>query len=337
MNTSSPAFRLPDSWGALERVEDVIVADDVEIHRAGVATIGTGGEEACGSAAGVEPGAAERAWYELLERICTLEAARGESASYRLRSDGGDVVGSMASDRVFPQSDAPERWRYARSNGVAIHRDWKSACDRARWELAERDRVVRSWLGEILPRRLATELIPRSVIRATSYDWRAYSFSDEQADGFADDVEVVGVFGLPTRDGVPFVLGLAARPNLGDAVEAAASESLQMLAFLWGEEPPTDLAAVPPGAAQHLDRYQVRGAHELVREWLDDGHARYWTSERERRRTAAPVEYVDLTPPWLGDGLRVAKASCLDAVPLAFGDSPLTAHLPKQLRLHPIP
>jgi hypothetical protein len=35
-------------------------------------------------------------------------------------------------------------------------------------------------------------------------------------------------------------------------------------------------------------------------------------------------------------GLRVAKAVCDDAMPLAFGDTPFTAHLPSKLRVHPI-
>jgi hypothetical protein len=111
------------------------------------------------------------------------------------------------------------------------------------------------------------------------------------------------------------------------------------MAFLWGETPPDGVAEVPSPTG-HLDRYQVRGAHGAIRRWLEGGHLRYAPARgraMDGATRAEGVAFADLTPPWLGSGLRVAKAVSREAAPPVFGDSPFAAHLPKELRLHPIP
>jgi hypothetical protein len=332
---SADTFQLPDGWSTPEIVEDVIVADEVPIHRAGLATVGSDGEEVCGSAADVETSALPRAQFELLERVSAMEAFRSGGASYAAMNDSGAVVGEWTRAEVFPESDEPQRWRYARTNGVALHRDWATACLRAFYELAERDRVLRSWYGEITPRRRAFDPAETPLGRTKSYAWQAYAFPEPYEGGFSRGVEVVGVFGFPSRDDLPFLLGLGARHDPREALDAACREALQVLAFLWGEEqPPVDIP-LGPTAMHHLDAFQVPGRHAVVRRWLEGAHARHF---RGRRPTCdcSRVAFVDLTPPWLDGGLRVAKAVCKQAMPLVFGDSPFAAHLPEDLRVHPI-
>lgn len=331
----SSMFRLPEGWSAPEVVEDVIVIDDLTIHRAGVSATGSDGEEICGSAADPGGPALARAWFELLERVSAVEALRKREDSYRLVDEKGQAKDVRPVADVFPESDAAERWRFARSNGVAIHAGWQAACRRALWELAERDRVLRAWEGGIMPVALDVGVEDSPLARVHGHEWRVYSFPEERAGGFSAEVQVVGVFGFPKSDERPFVLGLAGRPGMNDAVAAATGEAVQLLAFLWGEPPPEELQAAP-GPMQHLDRYQLRGAHAVVRRWLEDGHARYRPA-RPASRPRGPVGFVDLTPSWLQDGLRVAKAVCSEAVPLVFGESPFLGHLPPELRLHPIP
>jgi hypothetical protein len=367
--TPSARFQLPDGWATPEVVEDAIVADDVPMHRAGLSTVGVDGEEVCGSAADVrvptalraalrgprrrgprrgEPrrGTLDRAWFELLERISGHEALRDRRPSYEVRSEAGEARGTWSRSDVFPESDAPHRWTYARSNGVALHVDWTTACRRASWELAERDRVLRAWHGELVPEHIEPSLASREGTGAKTYDWQAYSFPEPDPAGFSRDVHVVGVFGFPKCDDAPFLLGLAGRPDRPSAITAATSEALQLLAFLWGEPlPEAGAAAGVAGPLQHLDRYQVRGAHEAVRRWLAGAHVEFRLA-RPVLHTRPPDEhdepdggagFVDLTPEWLPRPLRVVKAVCRRATPLLFGDSPLVAHLPPELRLHPIP
>jgi YcaO cyclodehydratase, ATP-ad Mg2+-binding len=349
-DTSLLTQRLPEGWSAPESVEDVIVADGLSIRRAGVASVSPDGEEVTGSAAELESSAmhagevppASKAWFELLERASIVEAMLASSARYELRTAAGSHVGTCSRLELFPESDDPTTWRHARSNGVAIHRDWSSACDRALWELAERDRVLASWHGHVRPELVAGA--PLAVGDATRcYEWSAWAFPEERAGSFSHGIEVVGVFGFPIRPDAPLVLGFAARPDRRSALDDATREAIQLLGFLWGEPVADASTPVSPTAMGHLDFHQARERHSQLRSWLDGGHLRYASSDPFRGARAGDgaigsesVVFADLTPAWLGGGMRVAKAVCGAARPLVFGESPFAAHLPKEHRIHPI-
>lgn len=59
---------LPEGWTPLEIVEDVVFTDGIEIHRAGVASVGPDGEEVTGAAAATQgspsPAATSSYWSE---------------------------------------------------------------------------------------------------------------------------------------------------------------------------------------------------------------------------------------------------------------------------------
>jgi hypothetical protein len=211
------------------------------------------------------------------------------------------------------------------------------ASRRSFWELTERDRVLRSWYGDIQPARAAAGPIGPVVAGLQSYAWEVHAFPDQSPAALSREVSVVGVFGFPRRDDIPFAVGFAARPTDADAALAAAREALQMLAFMWGEPVP-ETCTTPAGTpTQHLDAYQVRGAHALVRRWLEEGHAQYRIGRAPAAVVSSSVRFVDLTPRWMAPGLHVSKCLSPAATPLVFGDSPFAAHLPRELRLHPIP
>jgi hypothetical protein len=327
---------LPEGWSELEVVEDVFVADGVELHRAGIASVAPDGEEVTGSAAEAGSSPAARSYFELLERAATVEALRDRRLAYELRTFEGDARGTCSADELFPVSDDPARWRYARSNGVALHTDWQRAAHRAFWELSERDRVLRSWYGTLRPQRLRFDLGATALAGAASYDWHAYTFPENDRAHFSRGVDVVGVFGFPQYADAPLVLGFGARDDAAAALDAATREATQLLAFLWGE-PVTDHAPeLGPTPSQHLERFQFPANHALLRRWLDGAHLAYGNDAPARTGDASPVAFVDLTPSWLGGGHRVAKAFCAAAMPLAFGDAPFGAHLPLEVRAHPI-
>lgn len=164
---------------------------------------------------------------------------------------------------------------------------------------------------------------------------KAALFPPAPGQTFGRGVEVVGVFGFPTRPDLPLVLGYGARWSQALALEAAIRESLQALGFLWGEELPATAPALAPTPAAHVEAMLYPPRHALLRAWLDDGHERYSVPPPVTDRDTG-IEFSDLTPSWL-EGLFVAKASCAQAAPLAFGDSPFVQHLPVDLRAHPIP
>lgn len=330
---SPPSSPLPELWSTPETIEDVVVAGEVTIHRAGISAVAPSGEEITGSAAGTAGSPLARARFELLERVSILEAMRAPSGWFELHDESGASLGSHAHSSIFPESSEPERWRFARSNGVALHSSWSLACERAKWELAERDRILRSWHGEIAPQAMTSGA--KQLPRIAGYDWCAYRIPDDAAWALGRGIEVAAVFGFPESAEQPLAFGFGARPNLDAALVVAAGEAVQSLAFLWGEPVSADDPAFEPTAMFHLETYQRPSRRETLRRWLEGAHVRHGASVP--RASTGAVGFVDLTPDWLGDGLRVAKAVCEDAIPLVFGESPFTRHLPEQLRIHPVP
>jgi hypothetical protein len=332
--TTSP-LPLPEGWSISERVDDVVQVEGLTIRRVGLCATSEHGQ-AVGSAAGVGEDPTERATFELLERIALAEAVRSSDRAIPLRSTSGEELGRALLPEVFPPSDAPDQWAFARSSGVSLHTDWRSACDGATRELIERDRVLRAWMGQTLAVRIPNGVALPMFSATPSYDWRTYLFPVGDAPVIRPDVEVVGVFGFPKAQKMPVVFGYGARSDRSEAVLCAQREALQLLAFLWGEPIP-DVAPDPvPVPMTHLETYQVRDRHETLLRWLEEGHAAH-----HRPLTAAgaddSVRYADLTPSWLTGRCRVARALCPAAISLAFGRSPLFAHLPSHLQIHPIP
>ncbi|NUP06095.1 MAG: hypothetical protein HOW73_08555 [Polyangiaceae bacterium] len=325
---------LPEGWSSPTFVQDTIVADGLELARCGVVAMSPRGEEITGSAADVGTTSSHRGYYELLERVATVAAAGEGRSRWDLCDRAGTLRDHLAGEELFPSSVAPSRWRFARSNGVALHATWEQACDRAYWELVERDRILRSWYGEISPSVLLDDWGKQSLRRLASYDVRAYAFPG-RAGGWGEEISVAGVFAFPTAEGHPFFCGFAARPSLVDAANAAEGEALQQLAFLWGEEIPRSFPPSAPFPLAHLER-SLFPAHQVrIRRWLGGGHVQFDREPETRGQPSGTTLFVDLTPAWLGD-LRVAKAISAAATPLTFGEGPFGEHLPAELRLHPI-
>lgn len=330
------APQLPDGWSAADVVSDEIVADGLKLHRAGVASKGPDGTEMTGAAADPLASPIDRSYFELLERVAIHDSSNAARTSWQVRDRAENLVAERPTNEVFPASDDPSRWRFARSNGVAIHRDWPTACDRAYWELVERDRILRSWYGEIAPAAMPWAVETTPLARLSSYDVRIVAFPAMADACWGHEIDVVGVLGFPTRRDAPLFFGFGARPEVKEALEAAVSEALQSLAFLWGEDIPSSLPASASNPLAHLERVLWPEHHASLRKWLEGAHASYRSTPPDRTLGASGTEFLDLTPAWLGGGMRVAKAVSPAAAPLAFGQTPFTAHLPPHLRLHPI-
>ncbi len=315
-STSPLPLPLPDGWSPLEVVSDTVVAAGLTLRRAGLASRGPDGTEITGSAAERFDDPAARAGFELMERIATVGALGRDTSSWSATTVAGDAAGDIASAELFPAGQAAAPWRFARSNGA---------------ELAERDRILRSWYGDISPVRADA---PAGVRGAEGYVWRAAVFPDT-GDLWSADLAVAAVIGFPTATGSPLALGYGANPDAGAALDRAGREALQSLAFLWGEPIPDQPPAALPSAGGHLEHWLYPRHHEWLLGWLDGAHARF-RGRRTRRDGSAATRYVDLTPAWFGPGLRVAKAVCPRAEPLAFGLAPFAEHLPPDLRIHPI-
>jgi hypothetical protein len=328
---------LPEGFSEPEAFVDDVELFGVRVRRAGLATSGPGGLELTGSAAAVDEDPVARAGFELLERVATALAVAARTPAHH---------------GAFLESDAPERYRHARSNGIALHASLETARTRARYELAERDRVLRAWYGETTPARVSEEHehltaplreVARAFASGGAYDVEVHAFPDDGRCLASRDLAVAGAFLFPRRAGLPLAMGFGARPLLGDAAEAALREALQSVAFLWGEPVPDAPAPPGPSALQQLEFWQGASRAEALRAWLAGDHVRHAGALARlglglggrAEGPDAPVHFHDLTPSW-SPGLHVVRATCAAALPLIFGVAPWADRLVDALRVQPI-
>jgi hypothetical protein len=323
---------LPAPWPAPTIVEDAFEADGLTVRRAGLSTVSPSGEEILGSAAEIDDSPVRRAYFELLERVSTIQWLTHPKLECDLFARDETVRARAGWKEIVPDSASPSRYRFARSNGVALHEDWRRACDHAFWELCERDRVLRSWYGETVPEPLSNGFEGSPLARTHSYEWFAFGFPSPDTCSFSHGIEVIGVFGFPMKS-APLVFGYGARPSRSDALRLAVREAMQLLAFLWAEPVSTAEPALAPAPSYHLEMYQPRDRHRLLLAWLHGEHAKF--APPIERRATDEVLFANLTPSWL-KGLRVAKAICAGSRSLIFGEDPMASHLPSDIRAHPI-
>jgi len=327
----STLFPLPIDHAGLQTFSDTTLVAGIPINLAGFA-MDLDGECITGSAAALDETPLFRAYMELVERLSILASMRS-GRPIILRDAEGVRVGLAPASNVFPESPEPARWKWARSNGVAVARTWVEAAKRARWELIERDRVLRSFYGEAVPRRVSdVEQMPGAL--SGEYDFRTYAFDGRVSDG----VHAAGVFGFP-RAGGPLVYGFGARATLDEAVAAARGECMQRLGFLFGEAMPEAAPAPSPTPDFHQEHFLYPGHHGTVRRWLAGEHEKYrgCLNESYARPPEEPL-FADLTPASLEGRLCVARAIPNGHLPLAFGVGlpVLSPSAPAELAVHPI-
>jgi len=347
-------YPVPPGWSAPARFEQTVRVGESSIELAGWSAVGPRDEPLTGSAAAADAAgsSAARGYFELLERISVVDAMSG-AEDLALLDREGRAIGRAARADVFPESPCPERWRYARSNGVALHRSWRGACDRAAAELVERDRVLRSWYGEIAPRRraLPDASVPNGL-RAHA-DWIACELpARASAPGAARALSVVVVAGIPRQASTPLVYGFGAGAG-ARAAARAASEAVQRFGFLFGEDIPREPPRPSPTPDFHQEFFLYPPSHELFVAWLDGappngatpappaeddrGLARDARPGLAARGAPAGIAFVDLTPRHLRGSLFVARAVCRAAEPLVFGEpAPHRARVSGDRRVHPI-
>ena len=128
-------FPLPDGWTVAECFMDQAKIGDLSIRLAGLLARREDGADATGSAAQAVGDPLPRAYFELLERVGLLDAIRFTRSRFPLLSALGECVGACAGSLVFPKNPVGVGWGYSRSNGVAIGRTWREACEAAAFEL----------------------------------------------------------------------------------------------------------------------------------------------------------------------------------------------------------
>lgn len=242
-------FWLPEGWGGLETFYEDFSLGGFRMHLYGcTATHKVWGRTVLGSAAEFDTDPS-RAYFELMERILTIDSLGGAD------SDTGS--------RVEPRS-----WRPAISNGYAIQSTMERASQAAHWELIERDRVLRSWFGLIRPREIpclpALYKIDRLEEKYNFFCFEFPNFEDPQK-----EVHVAGVFGFPRDAELPVVYGFGAEESLPSAKGKAVGELLQKLGFVLSESWRESLNLEPrPDPSFHSDFFLSDRGREPLQSWL---------------------------------------------------------------------
>lgn len=329
-------FPLGPRWADPAVVEASVEVSGIEIKLAGISLEFAPGQLVTGSAGQLDGSPLPRAYFEFLERTAVVEAMEVPELELNLRTAEGMASETFASRELFPSSPAGASWVYARSNGVATGRTWAEACGAAELELAERDRLLRSWYGQIAPIRLP---LPDSDLDSRLqglYELESYAFEDRN--GGATPA-VVGVFGFPRRPDVPRVCGFGAHGELPEARALAWRECVQQLGFLWDEPVPDALPRLTLSAQYHLDVYLHPSNHRPLREWLAGGHLRRPCVLRDPSQGLHGQRlFADLTPERLRGRAWVVKALPTAELPLTFGHGhpALVGPVPPDLQVHPI-
>jgi hypothetical protein len=270
------------------------------------------GEVFAGSAAEVDVPPLDRAYFELVERLSIGRALRRDS--FTLADSARTSLGVLSREEVFPTSPEPERWRHAKSNGVAIAPTWAQACARATAEAVERDCVLRAWHGELT---LSSVVLPASELGAWQKfgDFVELEFRAMQWLGHW----VVVVAGFPKRREVGFSIAFGARRQLGAALIAARKEFTQRFGFLFGEQIPDSAPPFSADANYHQEYSLWPGSHAAIREWLARSPNPSISCGRRAEPSPEPTGFVDLTPSELAGCASVVRAWWPDLRPLVFG------------------
>jgi hypothetical protein len=333
----SERFALSNEWAPPELFTENVSVSGLQIGLAGLSTRHSSGCGALGSAAELDQIPLARAYYELIERTSIIEWLARPREGHRLLDAEHNEVGFLPALALDEPNLDPERQRASLSNGVAAHGRFDHACRAAACELIERDRVLRSWYGQIRPHRVS--FLP-SFAGALESEYRleTYTFgtgSVSVSSGGSHRIDVAAAFGFPHHPQNPLLCGLGTGSHPVQAAASAWRECLQRLGFLWGEALP-DAPDMTPTPDFHQDYYLRPENHAYLRSWLDGEHSGNVTLLQQE--LPAEIAFIDLTPPHLAGRLVVVKAVCAQACPLVFGlGHPwLLQEPPAGLEVHPI-
>jgi hypothetical protein len=337
-------YPLPDAWAIRDTFLQHVRIGALDLYMIGLvagrhdptSAAGTVLESALGSAAECAGYPVERAYFELLERVCILIARRA-TRPLIVRTVAGTELSQRTALRVFPThaNGAEPQQRLSLSNGVAVHTQWQHACATAQHELVERDRVLRAWRGHAAVTYVAPH--DEALARALSPHYRVHAveFGAHTAGHTGLAHRVVGYFLFPQTAAAPLAYGFSAARDLPTALAKAEREALQRLAFLWGEPLP-DVAPTPaPTPDFHQEHYLYPAHHARLHAWLEGGHrTESAMNVRVQKRHVTPsydgelTLYVDLTPETMRDRVAVVKAMSPHARQLRFGSA-------RDPRVHP--
>jgi hypothetical protein len=306
----------PEQWALPELYFEEVSMGDASISVAGLSSHLSGYGEVSASAVDLTGLSMRRAFFELIERLISISWEtqwKFQHKTVRLVQENPFNEKTVSTELIFPSSDTPNRWRYSITNGVAAHTLEKKATLSAGRELVERDRLLRSWYGEILPIGLEVPVDSRIAFLSKSYEIEAYYFGEN----------VIGIFGYPVEaDVMPFIMGFGCGNDHLESVDKAIAEMIQRFVFLRTEKIPNREPEFTPTVAYHLDYFLYPPHVGLVRKWLSGETFSKKRTELSDLPVADSLKkqiFADLTPASMTGKISVVKAVSKARLPLIFG------------------
>jgi hypothetical protein len=307
------AYPLPKDWAVIEDCQVPFNKAGVSLHLTGLVAQNKLGQHALGSAASATyADSMPRAFFELLERLSIVEAENSPDLQYSALNEKGEQIGVRPSLDVMIPKLKSDLWVLSRSNGVAAGPDFQSARRSAELELVERDRLIRSWYGEVGVQeisRLALPVYPAEFAR--KYDFSVFQFES------LESIEVVGAFGFPRTTELPLLFGFGAGGSVSDALKRAVREIDQRMGFLMEEPLPPTCPEIALSPAFNQDYFLYPPHHRLIRDWLDGKH--FTREPIGPQADLSLTEWIDITPMQWSEKLRVIKSINATLAPLTFG------------------
>lgn len=302
-------YPLPPGWKLARRIEDTIDVSQpgltLKLRRAGLIAQREG-RSVGASAAGRDEDPLARAYFRLLERVVLVHTS-DHKAPLVIRDAQGGALGTAESLEVFLEAPEGARYSYAKSHGVALGQDWADACALARAELLKRDALLRAWYGQTMPKQVGDCAHGFAAELAGLYEFESYELP-------ALSEHVVFSVAFPKSPNAPLLLGLACGAAIHEASDAALSQCLEKLGFLWGEAIPEAEPRFSCSADYHQEYYLWPPKAQVLRDWLGGAHRDYAVGVP----APEPAEFTFADLGASGER-RLAKGLSAACLPLTYG------------------
>lgn len=317
----SASLQLPNGYSVEDPLFEAAQVGKLKIHLVGLCAQGSEGASSIGSAACLDGFPVDRAYFELVERL-SIQAAQS-TARFAIRDRNGRLIEHKRRSSIFPRNPLPQKVRRSLSNGIALHDSWPKACAAALNELIERDRVLRSFRGQLPVSPLPA--LDRAVERGLEGLYRMEEYRFGPDDARLKHV-VSGTFFFPLNPKHPLAYGFGTGSDSRSAQTASTREALQRLGFLWGERIPKAMPRSNPSPLFHQEFYLYPRNHALLRTWLTGAGAGRGIKPELPFDGQGDVDYSDLTPESLKGLVAVSQARTRKAAILYFGASDKSRH-----------
>lgn len=220
--------------------------------------------------------------------------------------------------RLQTKNNAKKMIDFYLKNGVAIHFRKARACENAKLELIERDRVLRSWFGQCKPTMISGVASSFDHKISNIYSISYYTIKLNPSDPYT----TIGYFGFPKDPDLhPLFFGFGSATALEAACKKASHAAIQNLGRAWNKQSSSQPSPLDPTSQQQQEYFLLPSNHQKIKDWLDGKSS---NNEYGLKAELVPLKnmqmnFFDITPAEFNKKFFVIKAESLQTIPFWFG------------------